>query len=194
MFFRELVPEDLTQLLELDQDPEVMRFISKGVPTSRETYEQDYLPRMLSYQNQNPPRGFWAAHRREDGRFIGWFHLRPDKITPEEMELGYRLARQAWGAGLATEGSRALIEKGFDEWGCDQISARTLVVNLASQRVMQKAGLVFESEFLYGEELLPGWTEPERRAVKYSRTRIAYLAGKVERFCNQGLTPPRRQG
>lgn len=179
MFFRELRPADLPLLLELDQDPEVMRFISKGVPTSRATYEQDYLPRMLSYQDRNPPRGFWAAHRRAGGEFIGWFHLRPDKITPEEMELGYRLARKAWGAGLATEGSRALIEKGFGEWDCDKISARTLVVNLASQRVMQKAGLVFEHAFRYGEDLLPGWTEVERSAVKFSLTRAAYRAKKV---------------
>lgn len=171
MFFRELGAEDLPQLLALDQDPEVMRFISKGVPTSRETYERDYLPRMLAYQTQTPPRGFWAAHLRDSGEFIGWFHLRPDKITSEEMELGYQLARKVWGRGLATEGSQVLVAKGLREWGYAKISARTLAVNLASQRVMQKVGLVFESDFVYSEVSLPGWTEAERRAVKYSLTR-----------------------
>lgn len=171
MFLRELRPDDLNRLLALDQDPEVMRFISKGIPTSRAMYENDYLPRMLSYQNQAPPRGFWAAHLHDGGEFIGWFHLRPDKITPEEMELGYRLARNVWGRGLATEGAQAPVEKGLGEWGYDKISARTLVNNLASQRVMQKAGLVFESEFCFPAELLPDWTPEERRAVKYSRTR-----------------------
>lgn len=174
MFFRELRADDLTQLFELDQDPEVMRFISKGIPTARATYESDYLPRMLSYQNQSPPRGFWAAHLRESGEFVGWFHLRPDRITPDEMELGYRLRRATWGRGLATEGSRVLVERGLGEWGYEKISARTLAVNLASQRVMQKAGLVLESDFVYSAELLPEWTEIERRAVKYSITRAEF--------------------
>ena len=43
------------------------------------------------------------------GRFIGWFHLRP----PDDPELGYRLRRDLWGRGYATEGSRALIDHAF---------------------------------------------------------------------------------
>ncbi|TAL05840.1 MAG: N-acetyltransferase [Verrucomicrobia bacterium] len=174
MFLRELCADDADLIFQLDSDPEVMRFISQGVPTPRETFLQVYLPRMLSWQGQRPPRGFWAAHLRAGGEFIGWFHLRPDKITPEEMELGYRLARSAWGRGLATEGARALIEKAFREWGYEKISARTLAVNLASQRVMQKAGLKFEHEFTYGPEVIPGATESERRAVKYSLARRGF--------------------
>ena len=87
------------------------------------------------------------------------------------MELGYRLARKAWGRGLATEGARALVVKAFGEWNYDKVSARTLAVNLDSQRVMQKAGLIFESDFVFPANLLPEWTEAERRAVKYSLTR-----------------------
>jgi RimJ/RimL family protein N-acetyltransferase len=171
LFFREMSAEDLPVLLELDSDPEVMRFISQGLPTPRATYEHDYLPRMLSHNGLFPPRGFWAAHLREGGEFIGWFHLRPDKITPEEMELGYRLKRSAWGRGLATEGTRALIAKAFAEWGWHKLSARTLTANVASRRVMEKSGLKFEHDFIWSEEILPGWPEAERRGVKYSLQR-----------------------
>ncbi len=174
LFLRELCADDAALLFQLDSDPEVMRFISKGVPTPREMFEIVYLPRMMAWQNQSPPRGFWAAHLRATSEFIGWFHLRPDKITPEEMELGYRLKRSAWGRGLATEGSRALIEKAFREWGYEKISARTLPDNLASRRVMEKTGLTFECDFIYSLEAIPGWTEEERRAVKYSLTREGF--------------------
>jgi RimJ/RimL family protein N-acetyltransferase len=157
-------------LFELDSDPEVMRFISKGQPTPLARIQNEIIPRFLGYYRQSPPRGFWAAHLLEAGEFIGWFHLRPDKISPEEMELGYRLKRNTWGRGLATEGSRALLEQAFSAWGCPKICARTLAGNLASRRVMEKAGLTLEREFHYALEVLPGWTEAERRAVKYSVT------------------------
>lgn len=175
MYFRQFRAEDASLLFELDADPEVMRYITKGQPTPLARIQNEFIPRFLEYYKQSPPRGFWAAHLRASGEFIGWFHLRPDKISPEEMELGYRLRRNVWGRGLATEGSLALIRKGFQEWGCETISARTMVGNFASRRVMEKAGLRFECEFRYPADLLHGWiAEGERRAVKYSITRADF--------------------
>jgi len=171
MYFREFRAEDAQGLFELDGDPEVMRFISKGQPTLLSQIQNEIIPRFLDYYGQSPPRGFWAAHLRATDEFIGWFHLRPDKISPDEMELGYRLKRSVWGRGLATEGSRALIGKAFREWGYGKVSARTMATNLASRRVMEKAGLTFECEFHYDVDVLHGWIEEEeRRAVKYSVT------------------------
>ena len=118
-----------------------MRFISKGQPTPLARIEEEYLPRMLGYYRHSPPQGFWAAHLRDTEEFIGWFHLRPDKIEPQAMELGYRLKRKFWGRGLATEGSRALLGNAFGEWRYEMVCARTLAVNLASRRVMEKIGL-----------------------------------------------------
>jgi RimJ/RimL family protein N-acetyltransferase len=63
------------------------------------------------------------------------------------VELGYRLRRSAWGKGYATEGSRALIAKGFAELGVERVYATTMVVNVASRRVMEKAGLRFVRTF-----------------------------------------------
>ena len=85
--------------------------------------------------------------------------------------LGYRLRRDAWGRGYATEGSRALIEEAFQHWEIERIVARTLVGNAASRRVMEKCGLRFEEFFTYPLELIPGWTEEERAAVKYGLSR-----------------------
>ena len=168
MYFRRFRADDAPLLFELDSDPEVMRFISKGNPPPLERIKNEILPRLLAWYEQSPPQGFWAAHLHDTSDFIGFFHLRPDKIVPEEMELGYRLKRNVWGRGLATEGSRALLERAFSEWNYEKVCARTLAGNLASRRVMEKAGLTFECDFICGAEALPGWTEEERRAVKYS--------------------------
>ena len=59
----------------------------------------------------------------------------------DEAELGYRLRKSAWGKGYGTEGSRALIHKGFTELGVSRVFAQTMAVNVASRRVMEKAGL-----------------------------------------------------
>jgi len=168
MYFRQFCSDEAPLLFDLDSDPEVMRFISNGKITPLAQLETEILPRLLGYYRQSPPRGCWAAHLRDSGEFIGWFFLRPDKISPEEMELGYRLKRAVWHRGLATEGSRALLAKAFSEWNYEKVCARTLVGNLASRRVMEKVGLAFECNFVYGPEVCPGWTEEERRAVKYS--------------------------
>jgi RimJ/RimL family protein N-acetyltransferase len=172
---RRFGPEDAGLLHELDSDPEVMRFISNGQATPLAQIEAEILPRILSYYSRVPPQGVWAAHTRKDDQFIGWFHLRADKIEPREMELGYRLKRNAWGRGLATEGSKALLQKGFIDWHNEKISARTLAGNRASQRVMQKIGLKFEGEFYFPAEMVPHLSEDDRKAVKYSLERGEYL-------------------
>ena len=172
---RRFTAADLDLLVELDSDPEVMRWISYGVPTPRERYEHEILPRWFAQYQATPLLGYWAAESRDDGAFVGWFHLRPDRIDDGEQELGYRLRRAAWGQGLATEGSVALLDHGFRRVGTDRISARTLAGNHASQRVMQKCGLRYERDFVYPEDVIAGRSERERAAVKYSLDKDAWL-------------------
>ena len=172
---RRFTAADLDLLVELDSDPEVMRWISYGVPTPRERYEHEILPRWFAQYQATPLLGYWAAESRDDGAFVGWFHLRPDRIDDGEQELGYRLRRAAWGQGLATEGSVPLLDHGFRRVGTDRISARTLAGNHASQRVMQKCGLRYERDFVYPEDVIAGRSERERTAVKYSLGREDWL-------------------
>jgi RimJ/RimL family protein N-acetyltransferase len=95
----------------------------------------------LGWYERSERYGFWAAVEKSTGRFVGWFHLRPgDGAGPDEPELGYRLRREVWGRGYATEGSLALIDKAFTELRADRVYASTMAVNVASRRVMEKAG------------------------------------------------------
>jgi RimJ/RimL family protein N-acetyltransferase len=172
---REFTVDDVDRIVALDSDPEVMRYISFGAPTPRETIEARVLPPWLKYYESGERTGFWAAELNETGEFIGWFHLRPDRFDAGEQDLGYRLRRRHWGRGYATEGSRALLRDGFSASKFEKICARTLLENLGSQRVMQKCGLNFETRFVYPEHILRGGTEEQRTAVKYSVTREAWL-------------------
>jgi RimJ/RimL family protein N-acetyltransferase len=167
---RRFTLDDVERLVELDSDPEVMRYITYGLPTPRGRYESEILPRWFAIYQATPMLGYWAAEDRADGRFLGWFHLRPDRFDDGAQELGYRLGRAAWGRGLATEGARAVIAHGFSRAGARKISARTLAANHRSRRVMEKCGLVFEKVFVYPEDVLAGRPAAERAAVKYSIT------------------------
>lgn len=142
LVLRRVTMADVDLLVELDSDPEVMRYLTGGSATPREVIEHDYVPHWLRYYDQYKGFGFWVAIEKATGRFLGWFHFRPPAgAAADVVELGYRLRRAAWGQGYATEGSRALITRGFTELGVRRVVASTYQDNLASRRVMEKVGL-----------------------------------------------------
>ena len=142
LVLRRFTSADADNLVSLDADPDVMRFVTGGIPTSRAEIQNEVLPAFLAYYQRYEGYGFWAAIEKATGEFLGWFHFRPRQDSPPgQVELGYRLRKSAWGKGYATEGSRALIRKGFTEHGVQRVVAGAMAVNLASRRVMEKAGL-----------------------------------------------------
>ena len=184
LVLRRFTEGDVDHLVELDSDPEVMRFINGGRPTSRREIESDVLPAFLDHYRRFPGYGFWAAMEKSTGRFVGWFHFRPaNAAQPDEVELGYRLRRSAWGKGYATEGSRALIQKGFAELGVQRVVAFTMVVNVASRRVLEKAGLRYVRTF---QQPWPDYIEGEEEGdVEY-----ALLGSEWEQQTAQDAVPP----
>lgn len=166
MILREFTLDDIDNMVDLDSDPEVMRFINGGRPTPRKFIEQKVMPRVLAYYTTLDRQGIWAAVDKSDGSFMGWFHLRPNQADVSETELGYRLKRKYWGQGFATEGSIALIKKGFEELQVEDIVAIADPANTASRRVMEKAGL----------RLVGKYPEPDGFiVVKYALSRQHYM-------------------
>ena len=148
LLLRRFTDADADNLFDLDSDAEVMRFLTGGKPTPREVIRNETLPRFLHFYERFEGFGFWAAIEKSTGEFLGWFEFRPQEGDgPSEVELGYRLKKSAWGKGYATEGSRALIRKGFTELGVQRVVAETMAVNTASRRVMEKTGLTLERMF-----------------------------------------------
>ena len=165
--------EDAALLDDLDSDPEVIRYTDlSGYAPTPEFRREHILPRWLSLYAQTPSFGYWIAVEKATGDFLGWFHFRRAKSDPNndfnEIELGYRLKKSAWGLGYATEGSLALIRKGFLEQNAQRVTATALAENSASLRVLEKAGLTFDTHWTYE------FTDPETGqttgypAVKYA--------------------------
>ncbi|WP_331445369.1 GNAT family N-acetyltransferase [Streptomyces xanthochromogenes] len=106
---------DLDLVVDLDSDPEVMRYLTGGRPMTRTEIRADSFARML---RTYPVGGFWATHLRDTGEFIGWHCLRRfGDAPPRSADLGYRLRKSAWGRGYATEGSPRPHREGLHRAG-----------------------------------------------------------------------------
>ncbi|OUL18940.1 GNAT family N-acetyltransferase [Nostoc sp. T09] len=151
LILRQFTEEDADNLFELDSDPEVVRFTTNaGQPTNYKVIKTQILPSYFSYYEKYNSYGCWAVIEKSTQAFIGWFLFRPiihaSYFNPKlanssDIELGYRLRKDAWGKGYATEVSKALITKGFSELGTQRVLAVALAANSASIRVMEKIGL-----------------------------------------------------
>jgi RimJ/RimL family protein N-acetyltransferase len=147
LVLRRFTRDDLDLIVELDSDAEVKRYIDNGADVDRDELTE-MLEWWLGYYDRFAGYGFWAAIDKETGDFLGWFHLRPGEgAGPMEPELGYRLRREKWGQGYATEGSRALIDEAFADLSAERVYASTMVANVASRRVMEKSGLRYVRTF-----------------------------------------------
>jgi len=169
---RRFVADDVALLTELDADPRVTFFITGGVPE----FDPAMLLRWIADYQHSPDLGIWAAEIRASGNFIGWFHLRLDHGRRNELELGYRLRRSAWGEGYATEASRALVAHAFGALGAVRVVAYAMAAHAASRRVMEKAGLryvrTFHEDWPYR---IPG---DEQGDVEYAITREAWAVSR----------------
>lgn len=167
MRLRPLRRGDLSLLLELDSDPEVRRYVDMPRPPTREM-ALERLPRMLARYGATREPGYWLATSREGRTFYGWFHLRPVEDDLTCWDLGYRLRREVWGRGLATEGAQALVRRAFEQLGAERVLAHALADNRASRRVLEKAGMRLDRSYLH-RGVLP--------AVSYVVTRREFGPG-----------------
>lgn len=172
---RQFTEDDVDNLFNLNNDPEVMRYVTGGRPTPREVIRDELIPFHLGVYERLDGLGTWAAESVATGEFLGWFHFRPDRdgdIT--NVDLGYRLRRPAWNKGYATEGSRALIDMGFIDLGVERVFAHTMTVNTASRRVMEKCGLrLIRTTPHHGPDVIEG---SEHGEVEYALTKPEWEA------------------
>ncbi len=137
--------EDLEPYARLCADPEVMRYLPARL--SREESAQQIAAFVRHWEERG--FGLWAVEERASGEFVGFVGLMHHQDWPEgehRTEVGWRLARPHWGRGLATEGALASVRHGFEGLGLERIISITAPENLASRRVMEKAGLTYRGE------------------------------------------------
>lgn len=126
-------------LVELDSDPEVMRFLTDGEPRDKKHYDT-HFPKLLKYMEENPGLGLWLAFSKASNEFIGWYIL---KHLPDngEVEVGFRIKKKFWNKGYSTEAGKALLKHGFETLGLKKVAAIVRPDNFASQAVIKKIGL-----------------------------------------------------
>jgi RimJ/RimL family protein N-acetyltransferase len=132
--------QDREPFYRMNSDPRVMEFFP--APLSRE--ESDALVDRIEAHQQRHGFTFFAAELRPTAQFIGFIGI---VHTPFEahftpcVEIGWRLAAEAWGQGLATEGAQAILRFGFHDLNLPEIVSLTVPSNLRSRRAMEKLGM-----------------------------------------------------
>ena len=173
--------------VELDSDPEVMRYLT-GRARSRDEVAESHARRM-SIGDTVDGLGHWIAFAaagdggdppatEDEGGFVGLMMLPPahgpdQPDDPTVADLGYRLLRRHWRKGFASEASRTLLRHAFDTVGQSRVIAQTMAVNAGSRGVMEAVGMRYVRTFF------PVWDDPlpgaELGEVEYEMTREMWL-------------------
>jgi RimJ/RimL family protein N-acetyltransferase len=164
LVLRQWRDDDLEPFAALNADPEVMRYFP--APLTRE--QSDALVERARGQISERGWGWWAIEVAGGEPFIGFVGLSEPRFeahfTPA-VEVGWRLARRAWGYGYATEAGQAALAFGFEELALDEIVSFTAVVNERSWRVMERLGMTRDEADDFDHPFVePG---PLRRHVLY---------------------------
>ena len=163
----------------LNADPEVMAYF----PSTHGRATSDRLVDATIAGWDANRFGLWALERLADRRFIGFTGLsRPSfeaHFTPA-VEVGWRLAREAWGHGLATEAAEAALRFGFEEVGLTEIVSFTVPANARSRAVMERLGMTHDPADDFDHPKLPAG-HPLRRHVLYRLRRDAWRAARPGR-------------
>lgn len=157
--------DDLEPFAELNADPETMALM----PSTLSRDESDALVERIVDHFAEHGFGLWALEVRGTGDFVGCVGLAVPTFeahfTPA-VEVGWRLARPAWGHGYATEAARAAVAYGFDEVGLDEIVSFTSEGHARSRSVMERLGMTHDPADDFDHPRLPEG-HPLRRHVLY---------------------------
>ena len=147
----------------MNADPEVMRHF----PAPLDRAGSDALVDRIESRFESQGYGLWSLERLDDQAFLGFAGLHPmPPGTPGTggTEVGWRLARHAWGAGYATEAGTEALRVAFGHLGLDEVWSITAVTNSRSQAVMRRLGLVEHSRYRH----------PDLRAEHVLSEQVAY--------------------
>ena len=120
-------------------DPDVMRFSLNGVHTSRKPTEEFILTNM--HRQERTGYSIWAVIEQASGDLIGMCGLAEFRHGVEGIEPAYRLRRDRWGKGYASEAGLGAVEHAFTALRLDRLIGLVEPANVASARVLEKCGL-----------------------------------------------------
>jgi RimJ/RimL family protein N-acetyltransferase len=169
LVLRPFVEADLAPFAALNTDPEVVESLGSS-PTRAES---DAMVERYSAEMAVEGWGLWAVEVTGGDRFVGMVglhHVRDTLPCAPAVEVGWRLDPSQWGHGYATEAAVASLQHGFTVGGLAEIVAFTTTVNLRSQSVMQRLGMVRDPDADFDHPAVAEGS-PLRRHVLYRSTR-----------------------
>ncbi|MDI4667606.1 GNAT family N-acetyltransferase [Pseudoalteromonas shioyasakiensis] len=164
--FRLMDENDAELLYELDNDPEVMKHLTRGKVSTMQGIKEVFIPRLNAYRNEQKGWGLWQVNIIESNEFIGWVLVRPmgffEQPDFSDLEIGWRFKKMSWGKGYASEAALAIAKAVSEPEEVKSLSATALKDNLGSIKVMEKLGLKFVKNYNHKDE------QGELPAVLYS--------------------------
>jgi RimJ/RimL family protein N-acetyltransferase len=164
LILREWREADVEPLAAMNADPEVMQYVGPLQTRGDAARMAGNLARMQADHGHC----YWALERRGDGVMIGFCGLDPGFVGPVkgQVEIGWRLARQAWGQGFAREAAEASLAWGFAELSLAAIWAKTVPANWRSWGLMRRLGMRYVEGGDFDHPALAAG-DPLRRHVLY---------------------------
>ena len=162
LLLRQWRDTDVRPWARMNADPTVREFFPQVM-----SYEQS-AGSVTAFRAELAARGWgwWAVEEAATGAFLGFAGLDPvdEELPFGGVEVGWRLARPAWGHGYATEAGHACLDYGFDVLGLSEILAITAVGNHRSRAVMLRLGMTYDPADDFEDPTVDG---PLRHSVLY---------------------------
>ena len=143
LFLRRFREADAPLILQLNSDPEIVKYVHEPI-LEKEEQAANIIMNIILPQYENN-LGRWAIHTKENNAFIGWCGLKY-RSERDEIDLGYRLLKNTWGKGYATEAAQHTLDHGFNVLDLQLITGRAHIENIASVKVLEKIGMQFIEE------------------------------------------------
>jgi len=147
LVLRQINSGDFEELYRMNSDPVIMKYVGDGSTRTRDQMIKE-LEMLISHYTRKPGLGIWATVLKESDIFVGASGLVYYDNTPE-IELGYRMLKEYWNKGYATEASLGLLDYGFKTLRLNKVVSSAHVDNLASRRVMEKIGMTYMDERIH---------------------------------------------
>lgn len=141
LILREIIIDDFHELYRMNSDPEIMKYVGDGSIRDHQQMINE-LEMLISHYTRKPGLGIWATILKDTNTFVGASGLVYYDNTPE-IEVGYRMLKEHWNKGYATEASFGLLKYGFETLRLNKIVSSAHVENAASRRVMEKIGMTY---------------------------------------------------
>ncbi|WP_367106377.1 GNAT family N-acetyltransferase [uncultured Psychrobacter sp.] len=172
LILRQWQPDDFAVFAQMNADPEVMRYFPRLLTPKL----SDIIANKCQQLIEDNGWGFWAvslkSNAKKSNAFIGMVGLNEahaDMPFAPSVEIGWRLHKDYWGQGYATEAARASLKFAFETLALDEVVAFTAVINKHSQLIMQRIGMTDTQENFYHPML-----EPSHRLAEHVLYKITW--------------------